>query len=156
MDASAALARCEGCGCKGGPGYRGPDGRCVGWKRLNKVCGVPPTTRCTAEGPALLTNPGLGLSGAGSSAPVVSNRARTVNAGLGCLSTDAVASFRFCRTDEETCETVRRTLIESGACVRIGSGVEARIEASSFEWVRVRVPGVAQPLWVERALLLAR
>ncbi len=23
-------AACEGCGCRGGPGYRGPDGQCVG------------------------------------------------------------------------------------------------------------------------------
>ena len=37
------------CGSRGGPGYRGPDGRCVGWRDLNRVCGVPPETRCTAE-----------------------------------------------------------------------------------------------------------
>ena len=40
---------CKGCGCKGGPGYRGPDGRCVGFKALAKVCGNPPETRCTFE-----------------------------------------------------------------------------------------------------------
>lgn len=40
---------CKGCGCKGGPGYRGPDGRCVGFKQLAKVCGTPPETRCTFE-----------------------------------------------------------------------------------------------------------
>ena len=40
---------CSGYGCKGGPGYRGPDGNCVGWKALNKVCGTPPTTKCTPE-----------------------------------------------------------------------------------------------------------
>ena len=39
----------KGCGCKGGPGYRGPDGRCVGFKVLHKVCGNPPETRCTFE-----------------------------------------------------------------------------------------------------------
>jgi hypothetical protein len=38
------------CGSRGGPGWRGPDGRCVGRKNLNRVCGVPPATRCTAEG----------------------------------------------------------------------------------------------------------
>lgn len=42
---------CEGCGCRGGPGYRGSDGRCVGWKDLAKKCGSPPTSRCSAEGP---------------------------------------------------------------------------------------------------------
>lgn len=40
---------CRGCGCKGGPGYRGPDGRCVGFKDLARTCGDPPTTRCTFE-----------------------------------------------------------------------------------------------------------
>lgn len=40
---------CRGCGCKGGPGYRGPDGKCVGFKALYKVCGNPPETRCVFE-----------------------------------------------------------------------------------------------------------
>ena len=40
---------CQGCGCKGGPGYRGPDGRCVGFKNLAKVCGEPPDSRCVFE-----------------------------------------------------------------------------------------------------------
>ena len=54
--ASAALglslenaAACDGCGCRGGPGYRGPDGHCVGWAKLNKICGNPPT-RCAVRG----------------------------------------------------------------------------------------------------------
>src|SRR5207245_752438 len=37
------------CGTKGGPGYRGPDGRCVGWASLSRTCGSPPTLRCTPE-----------------------------------------------------------------------------------------------------------
>lgn len=37
------------CGDRGGPGFRGPDGQCVGWARIGKVCGNPPTTRCTPE-----------------------------------------------------------------------------------------------------------
>ena len=40
---------CHGCGCKGGPGYRGPDGRCVGFANLDRVCGIPPETRCLFE-----------------------------------------------------------------------------------------------------------
>lgn len=48
---------CTGCGCKGGPGYRGPDGTCVGFKQLDRVCGDPPTTRCTFE-----NAPGTGLN----------------------------------------------------------------------------------------------
>jgi len=41
--------RCEGCGCKGGPGYRGPDNKCVGFKNLEKVCGPFPHEKCTFE-----------------------------------------------------------------------------------------------------------
>ncbi|OLP43782.1 hypothetical protein BJF95_20570 [Rhizobium oryziradicis] len=41
--------RCEGCGCKGGPGYRAPNGKCVGFKNLAKLCGTPPETRCVFE-----------------------------------------------------------------------------------------------------------
>ena len=37
------------CGTRGGPGYRSPDGKCVGWAALGRVCGSPPTTRCTPE-----------------------------------------------------------------------------------------------------------
>jgi hypothetical protein len=58
LGTSAAMAtdcptrpRCHGCGCAGGPGYRAPppDGHCVGFKELDKVCGNPPTTRCVFE-----------------------------------------------------------------------------------------------------------
>ncbi len=47
---STALA-CHGCGCQGGPGYRGPDGKCVSWSKIRSVCGSPPTKNCTAELP---------------------------------------------------------------------------------------------------------
>jgi hypothetical protein len=47
---------CDGCGCKGGPGYRGPDQKCVGFKNLDKVCGNPPV-RCVFE-----NAPGTGLN----------------------------------------------------------------------------------------------
>ena len=39
----------EACGDRGGPGYRSPSGRCVGWADIGKTCGNPPSTRCTAE-----------------------------------------------------------------------------------------------------------
>jgi hypothetical protein len=39
---------CQRCGCKGGPGYRAPDGHCVGFRELDKVCGNPPD-RCVFE-----------------------------------------------------------------------------------------------------------
>jgi len=37
------------CGERGGPGYRGANGKCVGWEELGRVCGSPPSTRCTPE-----------------------------------------------------------------------------------------------------------
>jgi hypothetical protein len=40
------------CGDKGGPGYRAPSGRCVGWADIGKTCGNPPTTRCAVENAA--------------------------------------------------------------------------------------------------------
>ena len=40
--------QCQGCGCKGGPGYRARDGHCVGFRELDKVCGHPPD-RCVFE-----------------------------------------------------------------------------------------------------------
>jgi len=50
------------CGTRGGPGYRGPNGKCVGWAQIGRVCGNPPTLRCTAERehPDAATAAGLG------------------------------------------------------------------------------------------------
>jgi hypothetical protein len=41
--------RCRGCGCKGGPGWRGPDGLCVSKASLTKVCGTPAGAPCKQE-----------------------------------------------------------------------------------------------------------
>jgi hypothetical protein len=46
LTASPAFAE---CGDKGGPGYRAPSGRYVGWADIGKTCGNPPSTRCRAE-----------------------------------------------------------------------------------------------------------
>jgi hypothetical protein len=48
--ATDSACRCEGCGCKGGPGWRGQNGQCVSHANLTKDCGSPPSTRCTHEG----------------------------------------------------------------------------------------------------------
>jgi hypothetical protein len=37
------------CGERGGTGYRGPNRKCIGWEELGRVCGCPPTERCTPE-----------------------------------------------------------------------------------------------------------
>lgn len=47
--AADASARCSGCGCRGGPGYRAPDGKCASWKDIQRKCGTPPETKCTDE-----------------------------------------------------------------------------------------------------------
>ena len=50
---STALAeeacRCKGCGCKGGSGWRGPDGACVSTGKLEEICGAPPNAACKQE-----------------------------------------------------------------------------------------------------------
>ncbi len=73
-DAEAACPEppaCRGCGCKGGPGYRGPDGRCVGYKDLDKVFGTAPHGLCRFE-----NAPGAGLNRECSGAPVAAARSR--------------------------------------------------------------------------------
>jgi hypothetical protein len=47
---SALACVCQGCGCKGGPGWRDRDNHCVSHGQLKKVCGEPLTTNCTYEG----------------------------------------------------------------------------------------------------------
>lgn len=42
-------ARCSGCSCRGGPGFRDKNGKCVGWKALRQKCGNPPESRCIDE-----------------------------------------------------------------------------------------------------------
>ena len=36
-------------GCKGGPGYRGPNNKCVGYANINQMCGPPPHAGCLRE-----------------------------------------------------------------------------------------------------------
>ena len=42
------------CGDRGGPGYRGPDGKSLSWQDLGRKCGSPPTTNCTPERPTVV------------------------------------------------------------------------------------------------------
>jgi hypothetical protein len=41
--------RCKGCGCKGGAGWRGPDGVCVSKAQLTQICGAPAGAPCKQE-----------------------------------------------------------------------------------------------------------
>lgn len=159
VGAAAAGGYCSGCGCKGGPGYRGPNGKCVGWKALNKVCGSPPTTRCTAEGPALQASRKLGIAsiddGDSAQSPVASNQLRTLEDGVGCRRTESLEALRACPADSSGCER-ERALLDGKTCIAIDAGTAVTIEASSrsFDWLRVRVPGVTAPVWTERSLVL--
>lgn len=47
---AATACYCEGCGCKGGPGWRDKSGHCVSHKELLRRCGNPPSTNCSFEG----------------------------------------------------------------------------------------------------------
>ena len=52
LDSVAGVSRSSSLstrGCKGGPGYRDPDGRCVGYADLIRKCGPPPHRLCRAE-----------------------------------------------------------------------------------------------------------
>jgi hypothetical protein len=40
--------RCKGC-CKGGPGWRGPEGTCLSQAKLAEICGSPPGAPCVKE-----------------------------------------------------------------------------------------------------------
>lgn len=162
LASGVALAEdyCEGCGCKGGPGYRASNGRCVGWKQLNKVCGTPPTARCTAEGPALLATQKLGIAGVGDAEaarpPVTSNQILTLGDGVGCLTTGHLENLRNCTKGEASCEGERQVLLDDRSCILMPPGTPVTVEASSrsFEWLRVRIPGVVAPMWAERGIIL--
>ena len=52
IPASADDCRCKGCGCKGGAGWRGPDGVCVQKAMLTQVCGNPAGAPCKQEAAA--------------------------------------------------------------------------------------------------------
>eukprot|EP01034_Spumella_vulgaris_P017409 gene17409-biopygen15290 len=60
--AAAHGQTCSGCGCGGGPGYRGPDGQCTTWENIGAVCGTPPSAGCKAEHPAAPADAAAALS----------------------------------------------------------------------------------------------
>ncbi len=43
------VCRCKGCGCKGGPGWRGPEGTCISQAKLAEICGSPAGAPCVKE-----------------------------------------------------------------------------------------------------------
>jgi len=49
--AAAPSCSCKG-GCKGGPGWRGPEGTCVSKAKLAQICGEPAGAPCVREAAA--------------------------------------------------------------------------------------------------------
>jgi hypothetical protein len=58
----AGAQACSGCGCRGGPGYRGPNGRCVGWSDSGGLAAIRPARDALRKGrmPALRKRRNLG------------------------------------------------------------------------------------------------
>lgn len=167
---SDLVLACTGCGCKGGPGYRGPDGRCVGWSQLNAKCGNPPTSRCTFEGKTDVAGPSptgkgpymgsmLAFPSLPSAAPPTTNTQKTRATGIGCVSQETLRNVSTCAVGQgRNCEQEKAELLKTATCAVIPSGIDVIIEAGShsFEWLRVRVPGQQSPLWTDRSVVLDR
>jgi hypothetical protein len=157
------------CGERGGPAFRGPDGRCVGWAALERTCGTPPTTRCTYEGGGIGDTgqekgkafiAGMPTFGLKSSAPSGNFHIRkTKIEGIACVSQLAIARVATACTsnvDGPECKAQAKDALTSGACTRLPAGTEVTIEAGShsFDWLRFRVQGLQRPLWSPRNLVL--
>lgn len=166
------------CGDRGGPAFRLPNGKCAGWKDLDRACGSPPTLRCAFEGGGIgATSLAVGqkfISGMTTAAPQTSGTAlvdtgkttdqakfnkRTIRAdGIACTSQTATASTASCLAGKAPagCKSQMDEALKKGECEKLTAGTEATIEAGShsFDWVRIRVPGHVQPLWSQRQLVL--
>jgi hypothetical protein len=62
--------RCKGCGCKGGSGWRGPDGYCISKAKLASICGTPAGAPCKQEAAARVCFGSAGAHDAGSAGTV--------------------------------------------------------------------------------------
>jgi hypothetical protein len=158
------------CGERGGPAFRGPNKKCVGWADLDRVCGNPPTTRCTYEGggagdtgkekgSAFMAEmlPSFGLKPL--MPPANFHIRKTKAEGIACtsqLSIARIAEACTTRVDDPECKTNAESAITSGQCAKLPAGTEVAIEAGShsFDWLRFRVKDRAEALWSKRSLVL--
>lgn len=62
--------RCKGCGCKGGSGWRGPEGTCVSKAKLASICGTPAGAPCKQEAAARVCFGSTGARDAGSAGAI--------------------------------------------------------------------------------------
>jgi len=69
LSSALDVVACDGCGCRGGPGYRLPSGNCASWAQheKHKASGdFPPGSQCEhPQGCRLETPQGVKLLGAG-------------------------------------------------------------------------------------------
>ncbi len=124
ISARPAVA-CEGCGCNGGPGYRGPDGHCVGWAKLSHVCGEPSATKCTYEGGAAPAPVGLLMAPQG--APPKSN--------LGAPPPDPATTTEK-QASLAVNPAVTQATLQSTVCIR---GWTATVRPSFFASQRIKL-----------------
>ncbi len=162
------------CGSRGGPAFRGPNGKCVGWATLETTCGSPPTTLCTYEGGGLGDTshdkgkafieqnlvPGSAATAAAGGialAPAFNKRSVKVE-GVACTSQTSVARMTTCALGNGPpgCKADMDVTISKGDCRKVTVGAEATIEAGShsFDWVRIRIQGYPGALWVARKMVL--
>lgn len=158
------LAASRGCGSRGGPGFRGSDGKCVGWANLAKVCGTPPTTHCTHEGGGAgdTTLQGgaafiAGAAGADAGAKAFNHRSVKRDA-LACTSPTLLVRVVPCASGkgETSCQAQLVEAVAKGECMTLRGGSEASVEAGShsFDWLRIRPRGERRELWIERRHVL--
>ena len=158
------------CGERGGPAFRGPNKKCVGWADLERVCGSPPTARCAYEGggvgdtgqekgSAFIAGVWSSL-GSKPSSPATNFHVRKTKAdGIACTSQlhiARVAEACTARVDGPECKAQAETAVTSGQCAKLSAGTEVAIEAGShsFDWLRFRVKDRPEPLWSKRSLVL--
>jgi hypothetical protein len=161
----ACDAIAAGCGSRGGPGFRAADGKCVGWKDLDRKCGTPPTTHCSHEG-AGIGDTALGAASsfiaAGvmpglNSAPSFKDRATRVE-GIACASPVILTRIGQCALTitSPTSKVAADDALAKGECVKLAAGTDATVEAGSHSFSQVRIKAKGQPreLWVDRKLVL--
>ena len=106
------------CGERGGPGYRGPDGKCAGWANLRKVCGSPPSTNCTPE----MVAEGAGAAASGRAPTAAASGAA---AAVGLLSATTAAPAQGSDPIEGQASVIDGDTIEiHGQRIRL-SGIDA-------------------------------
>lgn len=148
------------CWSRGNPAFRGPDGKCVGWAALDRICGRPPTTRCAYEGGGAGNTGqenGTSLSQWSAAWPgAAAFHVRTVKLDeIACTSQAVTARVvRSCatQTDAVNCKAQMDDVLNSGECVKLPEPRSklgrTHSTGSGFD------PGAPSALWSERKLIL--